>query len=111
MRFRLITLFALIVGVAVFATACGSTTAPSSVTAITITGVAPAVGATTQFIATGTLSDGTTQDITATASWTSSDPSVATVSAGGAVTGVAAGTTSVFATVGTVSGSLQVTVN
>ena len=111
MRLRLIAILALIAGVAVFTAACGSTTAPSSLTSITVAGIAPVAGSTTQFVATGTLSDGTTQDVTTTATWMSSDPSVATVSTAGAVTGVAAGTASVFATVGNVTGTLQVTVN
>jgi len=104
-------MLALIVGVAVFTAACGSTTSPSSLTSITVAGTAPAIGSTTQFVATGTLSDGTTQDVTTTATWMSSDPSVATVSSSGSVTGVAAGTTAVYATVGTVTGTLPLVVN
>jgi uncharacterized protein YjdB len=42
--------------------------------------------------------------------WSSSEPSVATVSAGGFVTAVAAGTTNIIATVGAVSGSSSLTV-
>src|SRR3982751_2646958 len=107
MRFRTITLMTVLLGATLFAAACGSTTAPSSIASITVTGAAPAVGAVTQLAATGALSDGTTEDVTSTASWMSSDPSVVTVSAAGAVTGVGAGTASVFATVGTTTGALQ----
>ncbi len=111
MRFRTITLLTVLLGATLFAAACGSTTAPSSITAVTVTGVAPAVGAVTQLTATGALSDGTTEDVTATATWMSSDPSVVTVAATGAVTGVGAGTASVFATVGTTTGALQLNVD
>ena len=111
MRFRFITMLVLLCGVAVFAAACGSTTAPSSATAVTITGVAPPVGSTSQFLATETLSDGSTKDVTSTTTWMSSDTTVATVSSTGAVTGVAPGTASVFATIGNVSGTLPVTIN
>lgn len=45
-----------------------------------------------------------------TPSWTSSDPSVATVSTGGVVTGVAPGTTTVTATIDGQSGTASVTV-
>ncbi len=41
-----------------------------------------ATAATQQFTATGTFSDNTTRDLTASASWSSSAPTVATVSAG-----------------------------
>ena len=44
-------------------------------------------------------------------SWTSSNPSVATVSAGGFITAVAAGTTNISATVGAIIGSATLTVN
>jgi len=112
MRVRLVTLFAIILGAALFSTACGSTTtAPSALASISVAGAAPVIGAVSQLTATGTLADGNTEDVTATASWTSSDPSVATVSATGAVTGVTAGTASVFATIGNVSGTLAVVVN
>jgi hypothetical protein len=46
------------------------------------------VGQTQQFTATGTFSDGSTQNITTSAAWTSSDATTATV---GAATGIAAG--------------------
>lgn len=112
MRARFIALFALFIGATLLTAACGSTTpAPSALSSIAITGAAPVVGGQSQFTATGTLSDGTTKDLTSSASWTSSDTTIATVSTTGVVTGVAAGTASVFATVGAVSGSLPVVVN
>ena len=69
------------------------------------------MGTTTQFDAKATLSDSTTQDVTSSATWQSSDATVATVSASGVVTGVAAGTVTVTATYQNVSGSLLLTIN
>jgi len=68
------------------------------------------IGATQQATATGHFSDGTTQDLTAVAGWSSQSPSVATVSGAGLITAKAAGTSIVTATSGTVSGSMTVTV-
>jgi uncharacterized protein YjdB len=50
-------------------------------------------GQTQQFHATGTFSDGTTQDLTSSATWNSSLPSVATVASSGLATAVASGGT------------------
>jgi len=68
------------------------------------------VGATQQFTATGTYSDGSTADVTSSATWTSSSTSVATVSTGGLATAVAAGSATVTAAVGTVTGTAALTV-
>jgi len=59
--------------------------------------------------ATGTYSDGTTVDLTSTASWSSSSSSIATVT-GGLVTGIALGATNVTATSGGISATSAVTV-
>jgi uncharacterized protein YjdB len=96
---------------AAFAFACSnSTTAPTTVSSVTVTGTVPTMGATSQFTARATLSDGTTQDVTGQATWQSSDSTVATVSATGSVTAIAAGTVNVMATYQTISGSDQITV-
>src|SRR5262249_13316191 len=55
--------------------------------------------------------DHSTQDLTSTAGWTSSDVTVATVSSTGLVIAVASGTTTVTATSGGINGSTTVTVN
>ncbi|HKJ00209.1 MAG TPA: Ig-like domain-containing protein, partial [bacterium] len=70
-----------------------------------------AVGGTQQYVATGVYSDRTTQDLSIQVSWSSSAPSVATVSAGGLATGVAAGSTTITAMLSGISGTagLQVT--
>ena len=56
------------------------------------------------------MSDGSTQDVTSTATWKSLNPSVASVSAG-AVSALAQGTSVVTATSGSASGSASVTVS
>jgi ligand-binding sensor domain-containing protein len=55
-------------------------------------------GASLQYIAMGTLFDSQSQNITDRVKWTSSDTSVATISADGVVTGIAAGKTAITAT-------------
>ncbi|PYQ72847.1 MAG: hypothetical protein DMG04_16050 [Acidobacteria bacterium] len=92
--------------VAGFAAACSSSPTSSTTTAsVAITGAAPTVGSTAQFTATATMSNGTTQDVTSSATWQSGDAAIATVSSAGVVTGVAAGSTTVTATYQSVSGS------
>ncbi len=68
------------------------------------------VGSTLQMIATGTFNDGSTGAVTAT--WTISPPdgSIATITAGGLVTGVAPGTASVTGASNGISGLATVTV-
>ncbi|MGA8764282.1 MAG: Ig-like domain-containing protein, partial [Candidatus Sulfotelmatobacter sp.] len=69
-----------------------------------------AAGNSQQFAATGTYSNGSTQNLTSTAQWTSSATAVATVSSGGLATGVAQGTTTIKAKSGTITGSATLTV-
>lgn len=94
-------------------TSTGTTTGSSpSLVAITTTPttVNVAIGATQQFTAMASYSDGSSSNVTSTATWSSKTTSVATVSSGGMVTGVAAGSTTVTATVNGISGSATVTV-
>ncbi len=70
-----------------------------------------AAGTTQPFTATGTFSDGSTQDLTASASWNSSLLSVATIAASGLANGIAAGQSTITATDGSVSASTLLTVN
>ncbi len=63
------------------------------------------------FSAIGTFTDGSTRDLTTDATWTSSNPAVATVgSSYGLAKGLSPGTTTITATVGTVSASVILTV-
>ena len=94
-----------------FAAACGSSTSPSTVSSVAVTGAVPAVGAQSQMVATATLSTGTTQDVTSSATWQSSNTAVATVTSSGLVTGVAAGAVQITATYQSVSGVDSLTIN
>jgi hypothetical protein len=79
---------------------------------ITVTPTNPSVAqnSTQQFAATGSYSDNSTQDLTASVTWQSATTSVATIASGGLATVVAAsGTTSISATLGAVSGSTVLT--
>src|ERR1051325_9792926 len=71
-----------------------TTAAPSPATpivsSITVTGTAPLIGQSAQFVATAQLSDGSLQNVTTTAIWLSSATTVATVSSAGIVTSIAA---------------------
>lgn len=73
------------------------------------------VGVTQQMMATGTFTDNTTQDLTATAVWASSVEATATISNAAGTVGllstVANGSTTITATVGAISGSTDVTVS
>jgi uncharacterized protein YjdB len=84
---------------------------PVTVTSIAVTPptASIAAGATQQFAATATYSDGTTGNVTTTATWTSSKPTVATM-ASGLATAVAAGSTTLTATLNGVSGTATLTV-
>jgi phospholipase C len=74
--------------------------------AVTPSPVSIALGLTQQFTATGTYSNGTTQNLTTTVSWTSSATSVATIKLHtGLATSVTAGTAPITASSGTVHGS------
>lgn len=86
-----------------------SVTAAELVT-LTLSPQAPTayVSETVAFTLTGTYTDGATQDLTATAAWSSSDPDVATVAAG-AATVSAAGATLITATSGSLSAKTTLT--
>jgi hypothetical protein len=89
---------------------CGSSSSPSSPTApssssATVSSVLVSggtslskAGQTVQLTATATFSDGTTQNVTASATWQSSNTGVATVTPGGLVTAVTSGTVTLTAT-------------
>ncbi len=92
-------------------------TATVTLSSITVTPANPTIapGLTQQFTATGHYSDGSTQDITMTAIWSSSTTSVAVISnatgSNGLATAVAAGSSTITATSGSIPGSTTLTVN
>jgi hypothetical protein len=94
---------------------CGGGSSAVTLSSIAVTPADPSVTAAAdeQFTATGTYSDGSTADLTTSATWSSSDEAVATiVSTSGLATAVAAGTATITATdsSGTVSGTTVMTV-
>jgi hypothetical protein len=110
MQIRSLMSIAVCAPLVLFALACGnSSNSPSTVSSVAVTGAAPAVGASAQFTAVATMSDGTAQDVTNTATWASTNTADATVSATGVVTGVAPGTLAIQATFQSVTGSDQIT--
>jgi uncharacterized protein YjdB len=85
---------------------------PANLVLITVTpaGSSIAQGFSQQFIATGTLSNGTTQNLTSSVTWTSSNTAAATITGAGLVKGIAAGAANIQASVGSISGSTGLTV-
>ncbi len=90
----------------------GGTVPPPTLKSIAVTAASASVGvgATDQLSAVGTYSDGTTQTITTTVTWTSGTASVATVASSGLATAVATGTSVITATSGTITGTATITV-
>ena len=86
-------------------------------TSVTLTAIAisPAnptipINTTQQLTASGSYSDGSSRDLTNVVAWSSSTIANATVDAAGLVSGVAAGSATITATLGSVSKSTSVTV-
>ncbi len=88
------------------------TVSSSPLTGIAVSPTAATIspGGTARLVATANFADGTSSDITASALWTSSDGTKATVSSG-LVTGVAVGTSTITATFGGFSGTAAITVS
>ena len=92
------------------------TVTDATLVAIEVSPAAPSIanGQTQQFTATGLYTDNSTEDLTAQATWASSDTAVATVSnaagSNGLATAVALGTPTVYATSGGVTGETTLTV-
>src|SRR5437867_5941291 len=108
--FLIVSPFLAIVAIGLLLSACGGSSVhvtAKNATLVSI-GVTPAnpnlpQGLTGQFTATGTYSDNSTQDFTAQVAWSSSNTGVATIDSAGLATSVAAGTTTITATLGLVS--------
>lgn len=87
----------------------------SAATNLASIAVAPAgsslpVNTSQQYTATGTYNDGSSRDLTALVNWQSSSTATATINAAGVATGVAAGSTTISASLGNVSGSTTLSV-
>jgi hypothetical protein len=85
---------------------------PPTLNSIAVTPANPSIapGATQQFTATGTYSDGSTQNLTSQAGWVSSNTTVATVSSSGLATALTPGTSGISATFGGKTGGTTLTV-
>jgi trimeric autotransporter adhesin len=92
------------------------TVTPATLVSIGVTPANPSIasGLTSQFMATGVYTDNSTQDLTATVAWTSSDPTVASISnasaSHGLATGVGPGAVTITAASGSVSRTTGLTV-
>ncbi len=114
LAWRFLTVSMLLILTILFVSGCSDNddngTPATSLVSISITPLNPSiVGGTKKFTATGTYSDNTTQDLSATATWSSSNTSVATISKGFA-TVISAGTTTITATSGSISNATSLTV-
>ena len=78
----------------------------ATLTSLTITPIDPSIplGNSQRFTATGSFSDGTTENLTNQATWKSSSVNVATIGVNGLANTVATGTTTITASVNGVSG-------
>ena len=123
--------FHLIVCVAVFGLACSdkgttptaptpvspapptpTTPTPPTISSVTVSGTSSftEAGSRAQLTARVSLSDGTSEDRTSTATWQSDNTTVASVSSQGVVTVLASGDTAITATVSDVRGALPISV-
>ncbi|MGC1614963.1 MAG: LamG-like jellyroll fold domain-containing protein, partial [Candidatus Acidiferrum sp.] len=86
----------------------GNTPPPPTLTAIAVAPATPSItqGSREQFSAMGTFSDASTKDVTTSATWASSNASIATIVVNaGLATGVGTGSTQITASLGSVSSS------
>jgi hypothetical protein len=92
----------------------GSTPPPPPPTLISITVTSTTTtlvaGATQNLTAVGNFSDNSTQNLTTSVTWSSSNTAIATVNAQGVVTAVSPGTVTITATSGSSTGSVNITV-
>jgi len=105
MTFRSLVALSFVLAAALAAGACGSPTSATTVSTVTVSGAVPAVGSSSQFSAVATLGGGATQDVTTSATWSTSNSAVATVSSTGLVVGVGSGTAVISATYSGVAGA------
>jgi hypothetical protein len=93
-------------------TGCGSVPPAATLKSVSVTPASAniAAGATQQFTATATYSDGSTANVSSTASWTVATPAVATVNSSGLTTGAAAGSAMVTASLSGITANASLTV-
>jgi|HubBroStandDraft_6_1064221.scaffolds.fasta_scaffold00076_4 phospholipase C len=103
---------------AAYQSVSGSTTLTVAVSSpvlqsISVTPANPsvAIGQNQQFVATGQYSDGSTQNLTGSVNWSSSQPAIAGISSTGLANGLGGGSTSIIATLGTINASATLNVN
>jgi hypothetical protein len=94
---------------------CGSTTASVAPPALVSIAVTPAsgsipAGTAQQYTATATYTDGTTQNLTSAAAWSSSATGIATINSTGLASSSTPGGTTIQAAVGSIQGSTPLTV-
>ena len=77
---------------------------------VTPTAASIAAGTTQQYVATAIYSDNSREDLSGSVAWVSSDPGKATINAAGLASGKAAGTTTIAASSGNVTGTATLTV-
>jgi len=105
----------MIIAISLYACSSSSTNSGAGSTTLTTISVTPAspsilAGTSQQFTALGTYSDNSSQNITSSVTWSSSDTSKASISIAGLATAVSAGTTTIMANSGSISGSTIVTI-
>ncbi len=90
----------------------GLTVTAAALESIAVTPANPSIakGLTQQFTATGTYSDNSTQNITSQVTWASATTSVATITAAGLASAAGTGTSTISATLGSLTGSTVLTV-
>ena len=100
-------------GLAMITAGCGKFfPSAGSLVAISVSPSGPSIQLTKtqQFTAIGSFGDGTSKDVSSSATWSSSAPNVATINNTGLATAVATGTTTITATESGVSGSTTLVV-
>ena len=116
-KLRLLAAFAALFLLALAASCTGFFVNPTLTSLAVLPTTASVIeGHTQQINATGTYNDGSTKDLTGSATWTTSDSTVATVSGGGLVTAAATianppGTATITAASGTLTATTTITVN
>ncbi len=95
-----------------FTSSTSITVGPAALVSIAVSPTSSSLplGKTEQLAATGTFTDGTTQDLTSSATWSSSGPTIASVNAAGAAVAKAIGSTTIGASSGTVTGTASLAV-